>query len=454
MNENTRTLLMLLLAGVLILSPYALRMFEGNPYTINSETYYNTRVSGYDELQERKMPFSILDYFNQNSVIIGKILPVLLGILSIGLCILIMKKHNISEKNTTSITLILISSPIFLYTFLDFKYYAFSLILTLLTIYLLASKTKTYAAIPLALIPFFDLYSALISAIFISMYVLLMEKKLRSYIPLLIVGVLSIIAAIIVNIYTGHDMTRIPIENPRLITDIGAEAGFSFSTIILAIIGIMLLWEKGLRNLVLYIVIIGLVVLSIYNTTLKAYINYALVVYAGFAFIYLTKRKWSIQIIKKITLLLIVCSIMFTTIFYATKLSQSAPTPEYVDALNFLKDQSIENEKVFSSQENGYIIQYYSQRAAFIDQKSNIYEPEKLKIFNNITHSRNLEKTEKMLQEHGIRYIFIDEKFKQRLESDEGLLFLIENSNKFKNIYQNERVEIWMYITQMGVYVK
>lgn len=446
MNENTKILLILLLAGALILSPYAFRIFQGNPYMINSEAYYNIRVAGEDTLQDRTMPFSILDLFDQNNVLFNKILPLLAGILCVGLSIMIMKRHNISEKNTTAITLILISSPIFLYTFLDLKYFSFSIILSLLTIYLISSKRNILSAIPLVLIPFFDFYSSLIAIVLVLLYILLTAKNYKNYRIIIILGAASFIAALLLNNYMGYSVFRLPIEKTRLITDIGAEVGFSFSSMILTLIGMILLWEKGLKNLLVYMLIIAMFSLSVFNTTLKAYVNFILVVYAGFAFVYLTRRKWSIQIIKKVTLLLIICSIMFTTILYATRLSEMEPTPEYVDAMKFIKDQSFEDETVLSSIENGYMISYYSERSVFIDEKTNIYEPKRIAIYNNLTTSRNLEKTESILKEYSIRYIFIDEPFRQKLEADEGLLFIIENSQKFKDIYKNEDIEIWMYI--------
>lgn len=445
MNENTKIMLLLLLAGVILLSPYALRTFEGNPYTINSETYYNIRVSTDDSIQDRIMPFSLLDFLDLQNIFINKIIPTIFGILCIGFCLMIMKKNNISENNVTTTALILITSPIFIYSFLDFKYFSFAIVLCLITIYLISLKKYYLASIPFMLIPFIDFYSSLVVALLVFLFVLLTSKNYKQYMVLLVLGIVAIIGAVWLNVHNGHEIFRLPFEGPKVITDINGQAGFSFSSIILTLIGVILLWEKGLKNIAFYLFIIGIFILSIYSTPLKAYLNFLLVIYAGFAFIYLNKRKWSIPIIKKITLLLIICSIMFSTILYVTKLSKSSPNPEYVDALEFIKDQSLEREKVLSSSENGYIIEYYTQRPAFIDDKSNIYEPERMTILKNLTLSRNLERTESMLKEYNIKYIFIDTPFRQILEADEGLLFLLENSNKFENIYKNKEVEVWIY---------
>ncbi|GIU68874.1 MAG: hypothetical protein KatS3mg002_0110 [Candidatus Woesearchaeota archaeon] len=445
MNNNTKVLLIFILAGAILTSPYVLRIFNGNNYMINSESYYNIRTSNIDELQNRNLPFSLLNFINKDNAVVYRIVPLIIGITSLGLSILIMKKHNISDKNITAISLIIISSPIFINTFLDLKYFSFSILLSLLTIYLINIKKRFISIIPLIIIPFVDFYSSIIFFILLFIYLLLTSRKERKNLIILSVAIFSIIIATLLNISTGY-APKIPVEKTRLLTEIGGDAGFSFSIIILYIIGIILLWEKGFKNTLIYTSLILLIILSIFNNTIKAYINFIIAIYAGFAFTYLTKRKWSIQIIKKITLLLIICSIIFTTILYITKISKSEPTPEYVDALKFLEKQSIQKEVILSTPENGYMIEYYARRSVFIDEKTIIYEPERIKIYENITKIRNLETTEKILKEYSIKYIFIDKRFKQKLEEDEGLLFLIENSKKFKEIYTDKEIEVWMYL--------
>lgn len=445
MNENTKILLFLLLSGLLIVSPYALRAFEGNPHMINSEAYYNIRINGYDTLQNRTTSYSILDHLNKNQLLFNRIIPVLCGILSAGLTLLILKKHNISGKNITATILLLISSPIFIYTFIDFKYFSFNVLLSLLIIYLIVSKKNIIAIMPFIIMPFIDLQSSLIGFLFIISYIFMTAKSYKNYYLLVASGIVSIIVAVWINLTAGHTIMMLTFENPKLVTDIGSQAGFSFSSIILTIIGLLLLWEKGIKNFFVYIFLTALVIISVFSTQLKAFMNYILVIYAGFAFIHLVKRRWSIQIIKKITLLLIICSIMFTTILYATKLSKSAPTPEYVDAINFIKEQSFKEETILSSIENGYLIEYFANRRVFVDQKSLAYESDRIKILDTLTLSRNLERTEDILKQYNIKYVFIDQSFRQKLETDEGLLFLIENSDKFKSIYKNEEVEVWIY---------
>jgi hypothetical protein len=455
-QDNAKALVFLvLLAGLLIVTPYFFRMWQGNPYSINSETYnilrlYNTLDNDfYDDLQDRNVMLNILYFlpFTEDyGFFMTKIIVFLLALLSIIFGYLIMKRHNFPDKVTIATLLLLMSSPIFISTFIDFSTYSITVFLGLLSIYFLSTDKRYISAIIGIILPFIDLYSATIMIIIQALYILSRHNSLSRHKALVISGILAIITSIIINIYLGYNVfSSISIAKSNIITEIGASSGFSFSSLLLSIIGLVLLWERTWKNIAVYSMIILLLISAIFLEVLRVYLNFVLVIYGGFAFVYLTRRKWSIGIIKRITLLLIVCSILFTTLVFITNNIKSEPNSNYVEALVFLNKQSMVNETVFSSEDNGYIIEYYAERASFVDQKSGIYDPEKIRLFENLSISRNLEKTESILKQHSIKYIFIDSDFQRYLEDKEGLLFLISTSNKFRNIYRNEDIEIWMY---------
>jgi energy-coupling factor transporter transmembrane protein EcfT len=231
----------------------------------------------------------------------------------------------------------------------------------------------------------------------------------------------------------------------NILTDIGANIGISFSIIILSIIGLMLLWEDGLRNLVVFSTVLALIVLAMFNDSIRIYLSFVLMVYAGFALIYMNKRKWSISIIKKTTLLLIICSILFSTLVYTTKIIRSEPGSDYLNALNFINDQALDSEAILANPDNGYFIEYYSNRSVLLDNYNKYYDKSRLNAFDTLLSSRNLERTEKLLNEYEIKYIIVDSGLEQSLKEHEGLLFLIETSKKFTTIYKNTDVEIYMY---------
>jgi len=299
----------------------------------------------------------------------------------------------------------------------------------------------------LAVIPFIELYSAVIISIFMIIYSVINRKNLKNWRIILPIIVVSLGISIVINTLAGYNIIQsFPIQKSNIITDIGADIGYSFSALILSLIGLVLLWDKGWKNLIVYSSIILCLFIAVFNNIVRIYLNFILVVYGGFAFIYLMRRKWSIQIIKKVTMLLIICSIFFTTVLYMTQMIKSSPDSNYVDALTFLQKQSLPKENILADKNNGYMIEYYSNMTVFIDGKTQQYDPKVLEFAENISISRNLDRTEAVLEANNIKYIFIDKAYMQYLEEKQGLLFLIATSNKFKDIYSNDEITIWMYL--------
>ena len=297
-----------------------------------------------------------------------------------------------------------------------------------------------------AIIPFIDLFSGIITLALLVIYIFISRKHDATSKIVCISLISTIILSAIINTYYGYNILHIfRFEMHNILTDIGANIGVSFAIIILTTIGLILLWENGLKTLLMYIFILAMIIASLFNDSIRIYMNFIIMIYAGFALIYLNKRKWSISIIKKTTILLIICSIFFSTLVYTTKLVRSEPTPEYIDELQFIKNQSLPNEVILSSPSDGYFIEYYTNRMVLVDDSTKYYDINRYEILGSIASSRNLDKTEKMLKEYNIKYVIIGKEFEPYLTEKEGLLFLIETSKKFTSIYKNEHVEIWMY---------
>ncbi|MGV8172441.1 MAG: hypothetical protein ACP5OA_07150 [Candidatus Woesearchaeota archaeon] len=446
-----------LLTGIILMTPQIVRILNHNEYMVNGEVYYNLRmyaqnVTHYDSLQGHNIQFNILNLITidkEVGEILLKIMPIILGIITIFLSYLILRRQNISEKTSLAIILLLLISPIFIYIFMDYKIYSVIMFLNVLGAYLLAYDKLMFSSIVFAIIPLIDPFSGLITLTLLLTYMFSNHKHRTGSKIASIAIAASVILSFILNIYYGYTpklMFRFSLQN--LITDIGADIGVSFSIIILAIIGLLLLWENGWRNLLTYIILTLFMAASLFSDDIKIYMNFIIMIYAGFAFIYLNRRKWSINIIKKTTILLIICSIFFSSLVYMTNTIKSEPTPEYIDALKFIKSQSIPTEVILCSPNKGYLVEYYTERMVFVDDSTEYYDKNKYSQLELIASSRNLERTEDIFRKYNIKYVLVDDDFEPYLKEKEGLLFLIENSQKFTKIYQNERLTAWMYIGQ------
>lgn len=454
-KEKKVIVLLMLIATLILIAPLAIRMFNNNVYSINSESYYHTRMyiqgnTNYDAIKGEYAPINIINLLQLNGFarqVLFKVVPILLGILTVLLIYLTLEKQNISERTIHAIILLIITSPIFIYVFTDYKIYSFIIFLNILGIYFLAKNKILPSSAILAIVPFIDLFSGIVTLVLLLTYLLNGPKNRRNIKISCISLFIAIVLSMIVNTYYGYNLINIfNFSLSNVIIDIGANIGISFSIIILTIIGMILLWENGWRNLATYSLLIIFFMIMLFNDTILIYLNFIMMIYAGFAFIYLNKRKWSIAIIKKTTILLIICSVFFSTLVYTTQLVRSEPSPEYVNALLFLKDQSLQNEVILGSPDEGYMIEYYSERSVFIDESTKYSDSKRYLDLDIIASSRNLERTEKLLNDHNIKYVVVSKEFESYLIEKEGLLFLIETSKKFVSVYKNTGIEIWMYV--------
>jgi len=453
-QERKYIIMLVLLAGILLVVPSTVRMLGHNNYMTNSIAYNNIRVynqgdAAYDSLQGHSIPLNIINLIRLNDFarqILFNIIPIILGLITVVLMYLILHKQNISEKTIVTIVTLMIVSPIFLYVFTDFKVYSFVICLNMIGLYFLTHENIMFSSAAFAVIPFIDPFSGIITLALLLTYMFSNQKHRTSVKVTSIVLLTAVILSIVLNTYYGYNvlhMFRFTIHN--ILTDIGANIGVSFSIIILTTIGLILLWENGWKMLVTYMLLLIFIILSLFNDTVRIYMNFVIMIYAGFAFIYINKRKWSISIIKKTTVLLIICSIFFSTLVYITQIARAEPTPEYVDALKFVKEQSLPTEVILGSPANGHMIEYYTERMMLVDDSTQYHDSQKYADMENISNSRNLDRTEKMLKDYNIRYIIIDGEFEPYLKDTEGLLFLIETSQKFTSVYKNSKVEVWMY---------
>jgi len=444
--------MIVLFAALLLIAPYALRYMRGNTTLLNEESYKHMRLintvdPGFvDPLYEHPISINIIYLLPPAQPLLYLFINMALGLASIILFYFILTKHNITHKNSWAMLVLLVTSPIFIHVFQGINQYGLIIFLSLAAILLLIENQWFVSMLLFAIIPFIDFYWACVSLIVLVIYLVYNNKSTKGSRYVIIFFVLAILASYFSNTLLGNSLfTHLKLIPDNIITDIGADLGFSFSMIILALVGFVLLWEKGLKNVLLYAGILIWIVLAVFNELLRVYLNFVLVVYAGFAIIYLYRRKWSIQLIKKTTMLLIVCSILFSTLFYVTNATRAEPSPELTDALVFLKTQALQNETVLGPATLSYEIEYFASTKTFINPDTASLDTSQEILLGNLTKSRNLDYTEKLLNENHIRYIFIDSEFQKYLEEQDGLLFIMQTSGKFSQIYKNPKFEIWMY---------
>ena len=106
---------------------------------------------------------------------------------------------------------------------------------------------------------------------------------------------------------------------------------------------------------------------------------------------------------------------------------------------------------VFSHYEKGFWIEGIANKSVVMDGLFD-YSPDVEQRYNDsmtLFNSRNLKNTMTILDKYNVTYIWIDNKMKTGQvweKENQGLLFLLKNSEKFKRVYYLNKIEIWKYI--------
>jgi len=281
-------------------------------------------------------------------------------------------------------------------------------------------------------------------------YYSLTAKNLKKFYPVFFI-VLAVCIVYYGQIYYTHGLPEfiskgIRIEN--FISDVGGKTGFSIFSLILGFIGFVYLRKKKGSFIILTITLLAA---SFYfGKYINLYFNFIIAFFAGSGFFILLKRRWASDILKKFSIILLICGLVFSPIAYTKELSTSLPDQSTISSLEWLKENSDEQDILFSDYSKGFWIEYFAKRPVVMDGWFT-YAPklsERIKDSRDIFYSYKLEETKSLLDKYSIKYIWIDPAMKQQIWEDKrtGLLFLFRNCETFRNVYDKEGIEIWEYL--------
>lgn len=461
-KETTMLLAILVLAPLLMLAPYGLKYFQGNTSFSGGDTYNSLRMiqlykenglTGVDPLQQRAISMDItyplLSLIHANSETIAIIIPILIGILTAYIFYLLLKDLKIEGQELLFGILIIIVSPLYIYSFTNLSTEIISTPLLALTV-LLLRKNSYFSAIPIIILAFADLKILILGVLAIIAICAGDKSKRKLGIITLASGIIAATASILLfkQNFALEFATATPTLN-NIFVELGAQQGYSLIVFALASIGFVIFWNRKRVTLTAILVILAAFAASAFYPKLRLPVLFILALLAGVAVNSIAKREWHNPSMKDFTLILILCSIIFSTVVFLK--AQSTYLPEdKIEAIRYLSATN-PDDTILSSERNGYLIEYYANRRAYLDPQSYKHPDykERLETSNLIYSSRSLADAEKLMKENGITHIFVDE---QMLSGEvwtsrqEGLLFLLENSMEFVKIFENEQGKIYKYV--------
>jgi asparagine N-glycosylation enzyme membrane subunit Stt3 len=467
LTENKVLVYSLILTIIILSIIPAIRFFVFDNILIGENSYYHIRISQY--ILEKGMPLEdplvdapylmkplhlvLAGFFSFLGAPLSSFLvPLLLGILSVVIFYFLLKELRINILSKFFSLFILIISPVFIYTFSTLNSYSLSVFILLLAFLLFMKKSRFGSVLSLILfviIPFFNTISFIFGVLILLVYILNNKKKRKQFYSVLwIIIPIALVRYLIYLIKYGAPY--LSISSTILInylSELGGFISFGIFNLLLSLIGFYLIWLKK-KQILGYILLVILIVFSLYFNSVNLYLNFIFAIAAGYAFIYIVKMEYSLTIIKKLTIALLLFGLIFSTVSYIAVVSNSLPNKSIINSLEWLKSNSKPKDIVFSHYTKGNWIEYFSERPVLLDPNLLYIEDVKTKLNDSETifYSRTLKKTVSLLNQYDISYILIDLEMKQGqvwTKEDEGLLFLFRNKETFRKVYSKEGIEIW-----------
>ncbi len=451
-----------IITAAILASPYAFRIAAGENLLYGDQPYYHARIARqilegtitledaliYNERPHFLGPYHVLLAYA--SKLIGLqpasiALPLLLGIASFAVFYIIISRAIPDAKKQAMVAGLLITSPIFIATFSQSSPQGLPILLCLLGYLMLNSRKTTIPGfILLASTIIFGLFNAGLALVLLVSHYTTKNRTKLTYLALLGTAFLASMAY-----YALFAQRPAAGSLPStIISDLGGY-GFGAFTLLLFATGMVLSWRKKSDYLPYYLLLYTSAAVFL-DIRVLPYLSLPVAIFAGEGLYSISTAKWEMETVKRLTILLIACGLVFSTASYINRLHREGPGNEAVRALEWLRQQP--DGLVLSHYSNGFIIEYYSQKPVLLNSFLVEYLRNRYLDSEEIFSSRNLQNTERLLNKYDVRYIYIDSAMKSGKvwnKGDEGLLFLFRNKDAFQLAYKAENVEIWVHKTSV-----
>jgi hypothetical protein len=331
-------------------------------------------------------------------------------------------------------------------------------LLDLLGFYLFLQKENKFFILSLIIFSFaafFSVFNLIMIFVITLSYILAFKKGIKRLYTLT-----SLLALIILFYYTGiYFNFGLPLSLKfteasliqQFVTDLGGAVGFSIFALLLSILGLVMAWGHKKRFYHVYLIMLAVIFYSFFYNHAVVYSNFVISILAGIALGGLIRQKWKLKLVRNLSIILLFCGLLFSAVSYTVRISNQQPTDELVEALNWLRDNSNEGDIVFSHYTKGFWIEFQAQRQVVIDSLP-AYSADfkdKLEDSAKIFDSWDIRETRRLLTKYNVSFILITADMPEGLvwdKPEQGLAYLLRNSETFKKEYSNNYAGVWRYI--------
>jgi len=449
--------------------PVATRLINQEPLISGSESYGHIRIAEFianngipqfdPAMPERIYQVNAFDLLLSAFIkvlgteIASFLLPFLLGLGSLWLLLAITKRWKLSSTKALGVHAVFILSPFFVSAFTQTVSSGLELFLMMFLLFVLAPNERpiisSFAAILVAtILATFGILPAIIAIL-----LPLLARTVNHRMPKFALG--ASLAAFITLItialpaYLRSEAANFarPMPVVQAISDFSGAGGLSLFAWILAFIGLLLLWHIKKKYYAVMITITIALAVSLFIPSSLVAAHLVVSFLAGYALAFFATMRWSFEEIRFLTILVVLCGLLFSTLTYAQIISKD-PSQELKEASLAIKDILPENATLLLPPDYGFSMAYWSGKQVFIDGwlTKTPQVNERWEVTQAIWHSREITDVRPLLYKNNIGAIVITKDMRQGQVWDlpeQDLLFLLRNSETFKNAHKSSLVEVW-----------
>lgn len=461
-------LIMVVLSSVIIL-----RLLNDKPALTSGESYYHLRMGllikenplvREDPVQGRYYSPSPFHFFIAGCLmivppnILANLMPVLLGLAVAVLFLRLLLLLGIPKNKAILSIALLAFSPSFIIIFTGFYTLGFSLLLSLCALILFLKDKKSASGWFELLASFFCLavlaltcLSCLVITLLIILALSIFLKKKLSFFFISSPVLLLIVLMVARSDYLWPGFFSLgfhPLELNGVFSVFGAPLGFDIFLLLIFVMGFLFVWPEREKR-PYHLAVLGLIVLSFFNTPLRTFASLAITPYCVEAILSLQKRRWELRVIRAGTAILLLCALVFSLVNQVNIQVNSEPNENMRKALASMS--SILPGSVLSDESNGFMIEYFSGRKAFLDDNTRFYANygSLKRASSELFNASRIKEASPMLDNLKISYILITPEMKEKYweSREEKLWLLVKHSERFKNLFDDTGIDVWLYLS-------
>lgn len=225
-------------------------------------------------------------------------------------------------------------------------------------------------------------------------------------------------------------------------SDLGGLYGVGAFLCVLFLIGIFVFWQIKSKQYFVFAVSSSLILLCFVFSEMLVFINVLLCILAGFAINWLYSRKWVFPFLQRVSILTIICGMLFSAIVHAHLLAELPPDDDLFNSV------SIPPSMILTHENYGFWLQYagHSVIADILtykqpDGRSRLHNLEA--VFNTNVLRDVVDYTD----HYGVSHIMVSEEMTNGLvwpKKQVGLHNLVNNRETFKMLNDDSNYTLWV----------